>query len=223
MRVLVIEDDARISTFLRKGLEASGYGVVVWENGEDGFLDARVNTYDLIVLDLLLPGMDGFEIARELRCAGKTVPILMLTARTAEEDTIRGLDSGADDYLTKPFRLGEFLARVRALLRRDSSVRSSQITVDDLVVDTVARRAFRSGHEIPLSAREYALLEFLGYHAGQIVPRQRIEDAVWGDIGGQSNVVDVYVGYLRHKIDTPFPGRPLLHTARGIGYALRTD
>src|SRR5947209_12264071 len=159
MRILVVEDDARIAGFLKKGLEESGYDVVVSDNGEDGFLDARLNPYDLLVLDLMLPGMDGIEVARKLRGAGKTLPILMLTARDAEADKIRGLDVGADDYLTKPFSFGEFLARVRALLRRETLSRTSVLSVADLQLDTAARRVQRAGREVTLSAREYALLE----------------------------------------------------------------
>src|SRR5947209_2845822 len=176
MRILVVEDDARIAGFLKKGLEESGYDVVVSDNGEDGFLDARLNPYDLLVLDLMLPGMDGIEVARKLRGAGKTLPILMLTARDTEEDKIQGLDVGADDYLTKPFSFGEFLARVRALLRREALSRSSVMQVGDLEVDTVGHRVYRGGKEIDLSGREYALLEFLIHRAGQIVSREQLRE-----------------------------------------------
>src|SRR5947209_20401265 len=169
MRILVVEDDARIAGFLKKGLEESGYDVVVSDNGEDGFLDARLNPYDLLVLDLMLPGMDGIEVARKLRGAGKTLPILMLTARDTEEYKIQGLDVGADDYLTKPFSFGEFLARVRALLRRDTLTRASIMRLGDLELDTAARQVRRGGQEVALSAREYALLEYLVHHAGQIL------------------------------------------------------
>ena len=158
MRILVVEDDARIAGFVTKGLEESGYNATVARDGEEGFLDARYNDYDLIVLDLMLPKMDGLEVARRLRAAGKATPILMLTARDTEKDKIRGLDVGADDYLTKPFSFGEFLARVRALLRRDTLLRSSVMRVGDLELDTAARQVRRRDHVIALSAREYALL-----------------------------------------------------------------
>lgn len=220
MRVLVVEDDTRIAGFLKKGLTESGYDVVVTDNGEDGFLDARLNPYDLLVLDLMLPEMDGIEVARKLRAAGKTLPILMLTARDTEEDKIEGLDVGADDYLTKPFSFGEFLARVRALLRRESLSRSSVMKIGDLEVDTAARRVYRGGREIELSGREYALLEFLVHRAGQIVTRDQLREHVWGESSVWSNVVDVYIGYLRQKIDAESE-QPLIQTVRGMGYTLR--
>jgi two-component system OmpR family response regulator len=221
MRILVVEDDQRISGFLKKGLEESGYQVVVADNGEDGFLDARLNPYDLMVLDLMLPAMDGIEVARKLRAAGKTLPILMLTARDTEADTIQGLDVGADDYLTKPFSFGEFLARVRALLRREALSRSSVMQVGDLEVDTAGHRVYRGGQEIELSGREYALLEFLIHRTGQIVTRDQLREHVWGDSDVLSNVVDVYIGYLRQKIDSAST-RQLIQTVRGMGYTLRS-
>lgn len=220
MRILVVEDDARIAGFLKKGLQESGYDVVVAENGEDGFLDARLNPYDLLVLDLMLPGLDGIEVARKLRAAGKTLPILMLTARDTEADKIQGLDVGADDYLTKPFSFGEFLARVRALLRRESLSRSSVMKVGDLEVDTVGHRVYRAGKEIELSGREYALLEFLIHRTGHIVTRDQLRENVWGEADVWSNVVDVYIGYLRQKLDSASTP-PLIQTVRGIGYTLR--
>lgn len=220
MRILVVEDDRRIAGFLKKGLEESGYHVAVAHDGEEGFLDARYNPYDLVVLDLMLPKLDGMEVARRLRVAGNTTPILMLTARDTEQEKIQGLDVGADDYLTKPFGFGEFLARVRALLRRESMNRTSVMRVGDLAVDTVARRVYRAGIEVPLSGREYALLEYLVYHAGQVVTRDLLLENVWTDSDVESNVIDVYVGYLRQKIDAP-TGRPLIHTIRGVGYTVR--
>jgi DNA-binding response OmpR family regulator len=222
MRILVIEDDPRIASFVSRGLEESGYRVTVARDGEDGYLDARLGSYDLVVLDLMLPGMDGLEVARKLRAAGKTVPILMLTARDTEADKIRGLDVGADDYLTKPFSFGEFLARIRALLRRETLRRTNVLCVGDLELDTVARRVQRAGREIPLSAREYALLEYLMYNASRTLTREQLAEAVWTDAEVESNVIDVYVRYLRQKIEARFGGPPLLHTVRGIGYSLRT-
>ncbi|HVC80508.1 MAG TPA: response regulator transcription factor [Chloroflexota bacterium] len=220
MHILVIEDDQRIVEFVQKGLRESGYTVAAANDGEDGFLDALLNDYDLIVLDLMLPTMDGITIARKLRAARKTTPILMLTARDTEQDKILGLDTGADDYLTKPFAFGEFLARVRSLLRRETMSRASVMHVGDLEVDTAARRASRAGRELALSAREYALLVYLAHHAGQVVTRELLAEHVWSDAEVESNVIDVYIRYLRHKVDAPF-GRPLIHTVRGVGYTLR--
>jgi DNA-binding response OmpR family regulator len=220
VRILVVEDDPRIAAFVLKGLEESGYGVAVAHDGEDGYLDALLNEYDLIVLDLMLPGMDGINVARKLRAERKTTPILMLTARDSEQDTIQGLDAGADDYLTKPFSFGEFLARVRSLLRRETMARTSVMTVGDLELDTVARRVRRQGQEIALSAREYALLAYLVHHQGQVVTRELLAEHVWSDSDVESNVIDVYVRYLRQKIDAPY-STPLIHTMRGVGYILR--
>jgi DNA-binding response OmpR family regulator len=220
MHILVVEDDPRIAAFVTRGLEESGYTATVAHDGEDGFLAARYNDYDLIVLDLMLPKMDGIEVARKLRAAGKAMPMLMLTARDTERDKIRGLDVGADDYLTKPFAFGEFLARVRALLRRDTLTRASIMRIDDLELDTVARQVRRGGRDVALSAREYALLEYLVHHAGQILTREQLAEHVWSDAEVESNVIDVYVRYLRQKVDAPF-GQPLIHTVRGVGYTLR--
>ena len=220
MHILVVEDDPRIAAFVTRGLEESGYTATVAQDGEDGFLAARYNDYDLIVLDLMLPKMDGIEVARRLRAAGKATPILILTARDTERDKIRGLDVGADDYLTKPFAFGEFVARVRALLRRDTLTRASVMRLGDLELDTAARQVRRGGQEVALSAREYALLEYLVHHAGQILTREQLAEHVWSDAEVESNVIDVYVRYLRQKVDAPF-GAPLIHTVRGVGYTLR--
>jgi DNA-binding response OmpR family regulator len=220
MRLLVVEDDQRIADFVVKGLQESGYCVAVAHDGEEGYLDALLNDYDLLVLDLMLPTMDGIAIARKLRAARKTTPILMLTARDSEQDKILGLDVGADDYLTKPFSFGEFLARVRSLLRRETMTRTSVMQVADLELDTAARRVRRAGREIVLSAREYALLEYLMHHAGQIVTRELLAEHVWTDSDVESNVIDVYVRYLRQKVDAPF-GTSLIQTVRGVGYTLR--
>jgi DNA-binding response OmpR family regulator len=220
MRILVVEDDPRIAGFIEKGLQESGYAVRVARDGEEGYLDARLNPYDLVVLDLMLPLLDGIEVARRLRKEGVASPILMLTARDTEQDKILGLDIGADDYLIKPFGFGEFLARVRALLRRESSSRSSVMRVGDLEVDTAARQVQRAGKEIWLSSREYALLEYLLYNSGRVVTRHLLVENVWSDSEVESNVIDVYIGYLRQKIDAPFD-HPLIHTVRGAGYTLR--
>ncbi|MDQ2831013.1 MAG: response regulator transcription factor [Chloroflexota bacterium] len=220
VRILLVEDDPRIVLFVGESLEDAGYSVTVARDGEEGFLDARLNDYDLVVLDLTLPTMDGLDVARRLRAVGKAMPILMLTARDREADKIAGLDGGADDYLTKPFRIGELLARVRALLRREGQSRSSAMCVGDLELDTTTRRVVRAGQIVSLSAREYALLHYLVHHVGQTLTRAQLERTVWGDSAVGSNVVEVYIGYLRQKIDAPF-APPLIHTVRGVGYALR--
>ncbi len=221
MRILTVEDDPRIVQVVGEALEDAGYHVTVARTGPDGLLDARLNAYDLIVLDGMLPGLDGVEIARRLRAEGIATPILMLTARDRERDTIAGLDGGADDYLTKPFRLGELLARVRALLRRDSLVRAGVMQVGDLEMDTATRQVRRAGRVIDLSAREYDLLHVLIHHTGQVLTRAQLECAVWSESVVASNVVEVYIGYLRQKIDVPFDV-PLIYTVRGVGYTLRT-
>ena len=220
VRILLVEDDPRIVLFVGESLEDAGYSVTVARDGEEGFLDARLNDYDLVVLDLTLPTLDGLEVARRLRAAGKAMPILMLTARDRAADKIAGLDVGADDYLTKPFRIGELLARVRALLRREGQARSSAMRVGDLELDTTTRRVVRAGHPLSLSAREYTLLHYLVHHVGQTLTRAQLERTVWGDSAVGSNVVEVYIGYLRQKIDAPF-ATPLIHTVRGVGYTLR--
>ena len=220
MRILVVEDDPRIVLVVGETLEEAGYGVTVARDGEEGFLDARLNDYDLVVLDVMLPTMDGITVARRLRADGIATPILMLTARDRETDKITGLDVGADDYLTKPFRIGELRARVRALLRREGQSRSSAMCVGDLELDTTTRRVVRAGQIVSLSAREYALLHYLVHHVGQTLTRDQLERTVWGDSAVGSNVVEVYIGYLRHKLDAPF-GTPLIHTVRGVGYVLR--
>ena len=220
MRILVVEDDPHIAEIVSDGLTDAGYGVTVARDGEEGFLDARLNTYDLVVLDLTLPRMDGLEVARRLRASGVVTPILMLTARAREGETIAGLDAGADDYLTKPFGLGELLARVRALVRRDAAARARVLRVGNLELDTVTREVRRAGRVVDLSAREYVLLEYLVHHAGQVLTRAQLEGSVWSDSEVGSNVVEVYIGYLRQKLDAPFDA-PLIRTVRGVGYTLR--
>jgi DNA-binding response OmpR family regulator len=220
VRILTVEDDPGIVRVVGEAFEDAGYSMTVAGSGPDGLLDARLNDYDLIVLDVMLPGLDGIEIARRLRAEGVTTPILMLTARDRERDTIAGLDGGADDYLTKPFKLGELLARVRSLLRRDSLARARVMRVGDLELDTVTRQVRRAGRAVDLSAREYALLAYLVHHAGQVLTREQLERAVWSESAVASNVAEVYIGYLRQKIDAPF-GPPLIHTVRGVGYTLR--
>ncbi len=178
MRLLLIEDDPRIARFVAKGLREQAYAVDVVSTGEEALYQAEINTYDLIILDVMIPGRDGFAVCRELRKTGQRVPILMLTARDAVEDRITGLDQGADDYLTKPFEFRELLARLRALLRRSGELRPAQIVVADLVLDTAAQTVSRAGQNIPLTAKEYALIEFLARNAGRVVGRAEIAEHV---------------------------------------------
>jgi two-component system OmpR family response regulator len=220
VRVLLVEDEVKMARALRRGLEQDGYGVDLAADG-DAALDLAIgNEYDAVVLDVMLPGRDGFSVCRSLRAHDRWAPVLMLTARDAVEDRIRGLDAGADDYLVKPFAFGELLARMRALIRRGPSERPAVLRMGDLELDPSAHVVTRDGHEVELSAREFALLEFLMRQPGAVVSRRRILEHVWSyDFDGLSNVVDVYVGYLRKKLERPF-GRPLIRTVRGVGYAL---
>jgi two-component system OmpR family response regulator len=220
MRTLLVEDDVKMARSLRRGLEREGYAVEVAGDGEEGLRRARQDDFDVVVLDVMLPGRSGFAICQELREAGRWVPVLMLTARDAVEDRIRGLDAGADDYLTKPFSFGELLARLRALVRRGPSERPPVLTVADVRLDPAAHLVSRAGVAVDLSSREFALLEFLMRHPGEVLSRTRIREHVWDyNYAGFSNVVDVYVGYLRRKLERPFD-RPLIRTVRGVGYAL---
>jgi DNA-binding response OmpR family regulator len=224
MRVLVAEDDKRIAAFLVKGLREEGYVV---EHAPDGltaldYLAASTEApFDLIILDILMPGRDGLSVCRELRTRGDRTPVLMLTAKDALEDRVQGLDSGADDYLVKPFAFPELLARLRALSRRTPSMTTTNILqVGELQLDVITRRATRGARKIELSVREYQLLEHLMRHVDRPVSRTQLLQAVWSfDFSGASNVVDVYVGYLRRKVDAE--GEPeLIHTVRGVGYMI---
>jgi DNA-binding response OmpR family regulator len=220
MRLLLVEDDPRMSGFLLKGLRENSYEVDLVSDGEEALKTAQSNTYDALVLDVMLPRVDGFAVCRQLRTAGSRVPILMLTARDAIEDKIAGLDLGADDYLTKPFEFAELLARLRALFRRNAGATPSSLYVGDLVIDVRAQRAFRGGKTIPLSSKEYSLLEYLARNAGRVVPRQEIAEHVWdSNFDPFSNLIEVYINRLRRKVDH---GRPsaLIHTRRGAGYML---
>ena len=222
MRLLLVEDDARIARFVAKGLREQAYAVDVSATGEDALYQAAVNTYDLVILDVMIPAPDGFAVCRELRKSGQRMPILMLTARDAVEDRIAGLDHGADDYLTKPFEFRELLARLRALLRRSGELRSEKITIADLVLDTGAQTAKRAGRNITLTAKEYALLEYLARNAGRVVRRAEIAEHVWDETFDPfSNLIEVYVNRLRRKIDED-AAKPLLQTRRGVGYVLGT-
>lgn len=222
MRILLLEDEAKVASFIRKGLEEEQYQVEVVHDGEEGLRRALACEHDLIILDLLLPGRDGMSILKELRARRIVTPVLILTAKDSVEDRVAGLNSGCDDYLSKPFAFSELLARSRALLRRHSADRGVTLTVGDLTLDPIAHRVTRAGKNITLTSREYALLHYFMQHPDQVLTRTMIVEQVWGyDFDNFSNVVDVYVNYLRNKIDRNFSPR-LLHTVRGIGYVLKT-
>jgi DNA-binding response OmpR family regulator len=223
MRVLLVEDDTRIAHFVAKGLREQSYAVDVAITGEDALYQVAINTYDLVILDVMIPAPDGFAVCKELRRTGHCMPMLMLTARDAVEDRVEGLDRGADDYLTKPFEFRELLARLRALLRRPSAVQPATLSVADLVVDTAGQAVSRSGKFISLTAKEYALVEFLARNAGRVVGRAEIAEHVWDEeFDPFSNLIEVYVNRVRRKIDTKGQ-KPLLHTRRGAGYVLSSD
>ncbi len=225
MRLLVVEDDRKVASFLSKGLREEGYSVDTAHDGNDGLLKAHVHDYDLILLDVMLPGKTGFEIVRELRAREDMVPILMLTARDDRQDIVMGLDSGADDYLTKPFGLDELLARVRALLRRGGSSRPDRLIYEDLELDRVAHQAHRRGRKLDLTPKEFQLLEYLMLHPERVVRRTELLEKVWDlSFDPMSNVVDVHVGHLRRKLRGPGETRdPLVHTVRGVGYVFQSD
>ncbi len=220
MRILVIEDERKIASFIARGLREQKYTVDAALNGEEGLFLAEVNPYDLIVLDIMLPGKNGIAVSKELRQKGINVPILMLTARDALKDKISGLDAGADDYLTKPFAFGEFLARVRALLRRREEKKIPALKVADLELNQLSRKVWRAGKEIILTSKEYALLEYFMLHPDEVITRTMISEHVWEeDFDSFTNVIDVYIKYLRDKIDKNFK-KKLIHTIRGAGYML---
>ena len=221
-RILIIEDDDAIVRVLRRSLSLEGFDVESAGDGETGLALALENRPDVVILDLMLPGMDGLEVCRRLRgSASGSTPILMLTAKDTVPDRILGLDAGADDYMVKPFDLEELSARVRALLRRTQTERATVLTFQDLVLDTSTRQASRKGRIITLTAKEYDLLELFMRHPRQVLMREMIFDRVWGyDFGGESNVLDVYIRYLRQKLEQEGEAR-LIYTVRGVGYVLR--
>jgi len=220
MRVLVVEDEPGIAQFIRQGLSEAGYAVDVAHDGHEGLDYAFVAAYDVLVLDILLPKLDGLRLLRVLRDRGIKTPVLLLTAKDTVEDRVRGLDVGADDYLVKPFAFPELVARLRALLRRPPLQMDPILRFSDLAMDTARREVRRGGRLIELSPREFTLLEYLIRHPGHVLTRTQITEHVWNfDFFSDSNVVDVYIGYLRRKIDRSFD-RPLLHTVRGVGYRL---
>ena len=220
VRILLVEDESRVAGFIAKGLREQTYAVDIARDGERALYYAAVNDYDLVILDVMLPIKDGHSVCRELRAEGCRTPILMLTARDAGDDRVAGLDSGADDYLTKPFDFKELLARLRALLRRSASLRPLVARMADLTLDTASHAVTRAGKPLSLTAKEYALLEFLVLNEGRVMGREQIAQHVWDEsFDPFSNVIDVYVKRLRDKLDTGYSAR-LIHTRRGEGYIM---
>ena len=215
-----MEDDPRISRFVAKGLREHAFAVDATDNGDEALYKASINDYDAIILDVMIPGRDGFSVCRELRATGSVVPVIMLTARDTVQDRITGLDIGADDYLTKPFAVTELLARLRALMRRGHVVRPATIQIADLQLDTRAQRAIRAERELELTGKEYALLEYLAREQGRVVSRAEIAEHVWDEnFDPLTNLIDVHINRLRRKVDSGFSTR-LIHTRRGAGYML---
>jgi heavy metal response regulator len=223
MQILVVEDEKKVARFIQQGLEEEEYAVEVAFDGQQGLQKAAADHFDLIILDVMLPRKDGLQFTRELRAMNTATPILMLTAKTTTQDKVAGLDSGADDYLTKPFAFAELLARVRSLLRRGSLEKATVLAIADLQLDTVTHRAKRGNRTIDLTAKEYALLEFLLRNKDRVLSRTIISEHIWEynfDTG--TNLIDVYVNHLRNKIDSGFSQR-LIHTVRGVGYVMKLE
>jgi len=221
MRLLVVEDEAKMAGFIKRGLEEEGAAVDISADGQDGFYRASTGNYDLIILDITLPLMDGLEVCRKLRESRVSTPILVLTARDSVDMKVRGLDTGADDYLTKPFAFAELLARIRALRRRDRTEVNLKLQIGDLVLDPLTRRVTRANQAITLTSKEFALLECFMRHPDQVLSRTVLSEKVWDEtFDSFTNVIDVYVNYLRNKIDRDFSPK-LIHTVRGAGYVLR--
>ena len=223
MKILIVEDESRMSELLRRGLTEEGHTIVAASDGLEGWELARDYEFDAIILDIMLPKLDGYEVARRMRAAKLTTPVLMLTAKDAVPDIVQGLDLGADDYLTKPFSFEELLARLRAIKRRSSAPKQSLLQVGDLELDPAAHQVTRGGIRIPLTRTEYGLLEQLLYNAGRVVPRRALIESVWGfDREIEDNTLDAFVRLLRNKIDTGGAPR-LIQTVRGVGYVIRVD
>jgi two-component system, OmpR family, copper resistance phosphate regulon response regulator CusR len=225
LRILVVEDEAKVARALCEGLEREKYAVVVAPTGEEGFFLVNAEEFDLVILDLMLPGRDGLQVLATLRKRGLQTPVLILTARDAIEDRVLGLDSGADDYLVKPFAFPELLARIRARLRRGRAEQAPHLRLADLEMDVVTRKARRGGHYLELTAREFELLEYLLRHKEQVVSREMLARDVWKETARATpldNVMDVHITRLRRKVDEPFD-RKLIHTVRGVGFALREE
>jgi DNA-binding response OmpR family regulator len=223
MRVLIVEDERKLAGLMKQGLEEEGCLVTTVHSGTDGLQYAQATRFDAIVLDIMLPGIDGFEVARRLRKVDNRTPILVLTARDSVPDIVKGLALGADDYLTKPFSFVEFVARLRAVSRRGPVPQTPQLQCGDLKVDLSAHQVFRAGKPIPLTKKEYLLLELLLRNAGRVVRREMILETIWGTQQSvENNTVDVFIKLLRHKVDQGYPVK-LIHTVRGIGYRVHAD
>jgi two-component system, OmpR family, copper resistance phosphate regulon response regulator CusR len=224
LRILVVEDEAKVARALKEGLEREKYEVVVAPTGEEGFFLVNAEEFDLVILDLMLPGRDGLQVLATLRKRGLQTPVLVLTARDAIQDRVLGLDSGADDYLVKPFAFPELLARIRARLRRGRTEQTVQLRLADLEMDVTSRKARRNGRSLELTAREFELLEYLLRHRGQIVSREMLARDVWRETRATpiDNVIDVHINRLRRKVDEPFDTK-LIHTVRGVGFVLREE
>ena len=223
MRVLVVEDETKVGSFIKRALEEESYAVDLCEDGAQGLDQALTGSYDLIMIDLMLPGLPGMEVLTRLRKEKIQTPVLILTAQSKVDQRVKGLDAGADDYLTKPFAIDELLARVRALLRRGTAEASGTLQIDDLILNPATREVTRGGQRIDLTVKEYALLEYFMRHAGRVLTRPVISYHVWNhDFYTFTNVIDVYVNYLRNKIDRG-RARKLIHTIRGSGYMLKVD
>jgi len=223
MRILVVEDEKKVASFIKKGLEEEHYAVDVAYDGETGLYMAEVNEYDLIVLDLMIPKIDGLEVLKRIRNNKNNVPILVLTAKDTVEDIVKGLDSGCDEYLTKPFNFMVFLARIRALLRREKIEKEPLLKIADLTLSPVTHKVTRGGKEIELTSKEYSLLEYFIRNSDRVLTRTMISEHVWDyHFDSMTNVIDVYVNYLRRKIDKDFEPK-LIHTIRGVGYILSAD
>jgi DNA-binding response OmpR family regulator len=225
VRILVVEDERKIARALQEGLETESYEVTLAQTGEEGFFLIHSEGFDLVVLDLMLPGRSGLEILATIRKRGLEIPVLILTAKDAVEDRVLGLDTGADDYLVKPFAFPELLARVRALLRRGKAEPALHLKVDDLEIDLISRSAVRAGQPLELTAREFDLLEYLARHQGRVVSREMLARDVWKETARHTpldNVIDVHIARLRRKVDDPFHQK-LVHTVRGMGFVLRQE
>jgi len=223
MRILVIEDEKKVANFIKKGLEEEHYAVDTAFDGEEGLYMAEVNEYDVIVLDLMIPKIEGLEVLKRIRGKKNNVPILVLTAKNTVEDTVKGLDAGCDDYMTKPFAFMEFLARIRALLRREKTDKAPLLRIADLTLSLVTHKVTRKEREIELTSKEYALLEYFMRNPDKVLTRTMISEHVWDyHFDSMTNVVDVYVNYLRKKIDKDFEPK-LIHTLRGIGYMMKRE
>ena len=223
MRILVVEDEQKVADALREGLEAEKYEVVVERTGEAAFLRVKTETFDAVLLDLGLPGRDGLEILRAIRTRGLKTPVLVLTARDSLQDRVTGLDSGADDYLVKPFAFAELIARIRALVRRGRAAESPRLSAGDIEVDLITRQVTRGGKPVELTVREFELLVYLIRHQGQVVPRETLARDVWKEPSRTTpldNVIDVHVARLRRKVDADYPLK-MIHTVRGVGFMLR--